>query len=71
MGYHSQHGGVEGRMAYSSGRDVLFTMLSLHHTDSVFYFTSLLARQKTVGIYGVSSILHSVLGWGEDIIAVA
>jgi hypothetical protein len=52
-------------MAYSSGRVILFTMLLLHYTDSAFYFTSLLARQKAVGIHGVSSILHSALGWGR------
>ena len=50
---------------------IIHNAFTAHHTDRIVYFTSLLAWQKAVGVYGVSSILHSILGAGEDIIAVA
>ncbi|KAH6840775.1 hypothetical protein B0I37DRAFT_223197 [Chaetomium sp. MPI-CAGE-AT-0009] len=56
-----------------SGLVGLSTLLSLHYTHRYhIYFTSLLARKKTVGIlWSWFSLLLSVSGWGEKIIAVA
>lgn len=60
-----------GTVAYSSGHVILFAMLSLHYTDTVFYFTSLLCTAKDRGHSW--SFFYSTFRFrmGEDIIIVA